>query len=181
MPFHTERLTMRPVAPGDVDSFYRIYSDPDTHRFNPAGPLGSLKEAQVRMDNWLSHWQQRGFGNMAIALRNAPDEVIGYGGLSVREFAGRPVNNLGYRFATHAWGQGLATEFARFAVRYGFEICLLAGIDAAVRQHHLASQRVLQKAGLKQCGEVQDVPDAPASLMFHISRAMWLASQDTPQ
>lgn len=177
----TERLVMRPVAAQDRDPLFRIYGDPATNTFNPIGPLTSLAETQLLLDKWMTHWQQYGFGNMALSRRGAPQDIIGFGGFGVGEFAGRPVNNLGYRLATHAWGQGLATEFACAMVRYGFEACGLQVIDAAVRDNHLASQRVLEKAGLSVNGHVYDLPDAPASLTFQITLAQWRAAQGTPQ
>jgi len=177
----SERLAMRPVVAQDRETLMRIYGDPATNSFNPAGPLANLDEAQQLLDRWIAHWQQHGFGNMALTQRDAPHAILGFGGLTLREFGGRPVNNLGYRLATHAWGQGLATEFARAMVRYGFEECGLQVIDAAVRANHLASQRVLEKAGFTVNGNVYDVPDAPASLTFAITRAQWRAAQGTPQ
>jgi len=177
----SERLLMRPVVAQDREMLMRIYGDPATNTFNPAGPLESLDEAQLLLDRWLAHWQRYGFGNVALTQRHAPDEILGFGGLSVREFGGKPVDNLGYRLAPHAWGQGLATEFTRTMVRYGFEECGLQVIDAVVRANHVASQRVLEKAGFSVNGHVYDVPDAPASLTFAITRAQWRDAQGTPQ
>ncbi|WP_313570985.1 GNAT family N-acetyltransferase [Pantoea piersonii] len=177
----SERLVLRPVSVQDRDMLMRIYGDPATNTFNPAGPLANLDEAQQLLARWIMHWQQHGFGNMALTLRYAPYETIGFGGFSLREFGGKPVNNLGYRLATHAWGQGLATEFTRTMVRYGFEEYGLEVIDAAVRPDHLASQRVLEKAGFAVNGHVYDVPDAPASLTFQITLAQWRAAQGTPK
>lgn len=177
----TERLVLRPVIGQDREALFRIYGDPATNTFNPAGPLIDLDETQLLLDRWIAHWRLHGFGNMALALRHAPQEVIGFGGFSVREFVGRPVNNFGYRLATQAWGKGLATEFAHTMVRYGFETCGLPVIDAAVRQNHLASQRVLEKAGFSVNGHAFDVPDAPASLTFQLTLAQWRAAQGTPQ
>lgn len=181
MQITTERLALRPVEAQDIDSLYRIYGDPATNAFNPVGPLRNRDEARVLLDNWLAHWQRHGFGNMAIALRSTPQAIIGFGGFGLREFGGRPVNNLGYRLEKDAWGRGLATEFTRIMVRYGFEEYGLPVIDAAVRQDHLASQRVLEKSGFLVNGHVNDVPDAPPSLTFQITLAQWRAAQGTPQ
>ncbi len=139
MPLASERLVMRPIAIQDKDALFRIYGDPTTNTFTPVRPLTSLAEIEQLLDNSIAHWQQHGLGYMTLSLRSAPQDIIGFGGLGVREFAGKPVNNLGYRLAVHAWGQGLATEFARTMVRYGFEDCGLQVIDAAVRENHLAS------------------------------------------
>nr|MBA2813992.1 GNAT family N-acetyltransferase [Candidatus Pantoea persica] len=102
MQITTERLALRPVEAQDIDSLYRIYGDPATNAFNPVGPLRSQDEARVLLDNWLAHWQRQGFGNMVIALRHTTQAIVSFGGFGLREFGGRPVNNLGYRLETGA-------------------------------------------------------------------------------
>lgn len=85
------------------------------------------------------------------------------------------INNPGYRFATQAWGQGLATEFARFAVRYGFEDLALEAVSAVVRSNHLASRKVLTHAGLRYVREIHNVDNAPPSLLYTLARDEWHA------
>ncbi|WP_311790376.1 GNAT family N-acetyltransferase, partial [Pantoea sp. UBA5923] len=82
MPLISERLILRPVSVQDRDTLMRIYGDPATNTFNPAGPLANLDEAQLLLDRWIMHWQQHGFGNMALTRRHAPHEIIGFGGFS---------------------------------------------------------------------------------------------------
>lgn len=137
-----------------MDDLLRIYGDPATNAFNPAGPYPNRAHAEGVMDRWLTHWQAHGFGRWRIALTTAPDETIGFGGLSIRRYADIEINNRGYRFATQAWGQGLATEFARHAVRHGFERLALDAISAVVRGNHLASR------------EIHDVDNTPPSLLY---------------
>jgi len=180
MQLTSSRLFLRPVEPTDVQRLFAIYGDPKTNMFNPAGPFPDLAFAEEVLNRWLAHWQSFPFGNWAICLREHPDEVIGFGGLSVREFAGKPVNNLGYRLAKEAWGNGFATEFARRVIAYGFDECQLPVIDAAVRQDHIASQQVLEKAGLRCYGQVHDVPGAPASLVYELRAQTW-RDQGTPK
>ncbi|HBR7649136.1 GNAT family N-acetyltransferase [Klebsiella pneumoniae] len=84
------------------------------------------------------------------------------------------INNLGYRLSTEAWGKGLATEFAIYAIKFGFDVIKLTEISAVVRENHLASQKVLQKSGLRYVKEIHDVKDAPPSLLYSISVDEWL-------
>jgi ribosomal-protein-alanine N-acetyltransferase len=167
------RLTFRPVRHSDVEDLYRIYGDPATNTFNPAGPYPSLTYTQAVLERWIAQWARDGFGQMAIATRLNPHKIIGFAGLSVREFDGETVNNLGYRFATEAWGQGFATEASLRLTRFGFEELKLKKISAAVRENHLDSLNVLEKSGLRRSGKVTDVKDAPASLVFTITSDQW--------
>ncbi|MGY6027991.1 GNAT family N-acetyltransferase [Phytobacter sp. AG2a] len=173
MHLQTERLILRPVTPSDLDDLFRIYGDPATNNFNPAGPYPDIAHAKAVLSRWLHHWNKYAFGQWAISLNEAPEKVIGFGGLSISTYADITINNLGYRFATEAWGKGLATEFSLLAVRYGFETLTLNAISGVVRPDHLASQKVLTKAGLKYAGEVDDVADEEPSLLYTLKAHEW--------
>jgi len=167
------RLLIRPVICSDADDLFRIYGDPATNTFNPAGPHPDRDHSRDVLSRALSHWKSHGFGTWAISLRERADRIIGFGGLSVRHFADITINNLGYRFSTESWGKGLATEFAIYAVSYGFNTLKLPEISAVVRANHLASQKVLTKAGLRHVRDIHDVENAPASLLFTLSHDEW--------
>ncbi|SNY58951.1 Acetyltransferases, including N-acetylases of ribosomal proteins [Enterobacter sp. CC120223-11] len=114
-----------------------------------------------------------GIGEMAIYECEKPLEIIGFGGISVRPLEHEQTHNLGYRFATAAWGKGLATEFCQRMLDYAFDERQLGRITAVVRPNHLASQRVLLKAGLALRGQVADVANAAPSLFYALSIDEW--------
>lgn len=174
MRVQTKRLYLRPVITSDVDDLFKIYGDPATNTFNPAGPYPDIDYAQMVLDRWIAHWQTHGFGNWAISLLANPEKIIGFGGLGIRSYNDISINNLGYRLATEAWGKGLATEFATCAIKYGFDDIKLTEISAVVRKNHLASQKVLQKTGLKYLKDINDVKDAPPSLLYSLTSNEWL-------
>jgi hypothetical protein len=58
----------------------------------------------------LNHWAEHHFGLWAIAEKEYPEMVLGFGGLSWRIIDGSLRVNLGFRFAQEAWGKGYATE-----------------------------------------------------------------------
>ena len=167
------RLYLRPVSTSDIDDLFRIYGDPATNTFNPAGPYPDIGHARNVMARWLSHWENYRFGNWAISLKENPERIIGFGGLSIISYDDTPIMNLGYRFSTESWGIGLATEFAKYSVWYGFEILKLAEISAVVRPNHLASQRILTKAGLRFSRDIHDVKNEPASMLFTVTLDEW--------
>ena len=169
----TERLCCRPVIAADAPRLFAIYGDPATNQFNPAGPCPDIDHARTLLNKWLSHWQQHGFGMWAIAQHDDTANLLGFGGISIAGYGGVSVNNLGFRFATFAWGKGLATEFAIAAVRYGFMEIGLTTISAKVRPAHLASQKVLLNSGLHFVSTLQDVDSGPPGLCYQLSRAQW--------
>ncbi|AIR87700.1 GNAT family N-acetyltransferase [Pantoea rwandensis] len=176
MLLQTERLLLRPVKECDLIDLYRIYGDPATNTFNPAGPYPDIDYARNVLKHWLRHWSHHGFGCWAIAEKNTPSSLIGFGGLTLRSIELMTVNNLGYRFETAAWGKGYGTEFARFSVAFGFSNLDLQEISATVRAHHLSSQGVLKKSGLRFIREVHDVEKASPSLLYSIKKSDWLGN-----
>ena len=167
------RLYLRRVNASDIDDLFRIYGDPATNTFNPAGPYPDISHARNVMARWLNHWENYRFGNWAISLKENHDRIIGFGGLSIISYDDTPIMNLGYRFSTESWGKGLATEFAKYAVGYGFDVLKLAEISAVVRPNHLASQKILTKAGLRFSRNIHDVKNEPASMLFTVTLDEW--------
>lgn len=174
MQIDTNRLYLRPVLVSDVTDLFKIYGDPATNTFNPAGPYPDIDYAKTVLHRWLDHWQIHGFGNWAISPCDKPEKIIGFGGLSIRSYNDLMINNLGYRFSTDAWGKGLATEFATSAMRYGFTGIKLTEISAVVRADHLASQKVLEKSGMSYIKDIYDIKDAPPSLLYSSTLNEWL-------
>jgi RimJ/RimL family protein N-acetyltransferase len=166
MPRTTERLTLRAPTQDDLASLFAIYGDPSTNRFNPSGPLTRIEQAQSLLDGWLAHWQSKGYGQWAIATRESPLEVIGFGGIDARKYLEVERLNLGYRFAVQAWGQGFATELSQAALEYGFIELQVPEIYAVVRPAHQASIRVLEKVGMQRIDTLDDVPGQAPSLVY---------------
>lgn len=162
----TERLILRPPRPEDLASLFAIYGDPATNQFNPAGPLRELEQAQGMLDKWLLHWAAKGYGQWAIATREVPEDVIGFGGLDARLYLDTERLNLGYRFGVNAWGQGFATEMAQAALDFGFAKLEVVEIFALVRPAHLASIKVLERVGMQRFDTLDDVPGQAPSVVY---------------
>lgn len=177
MYWESERLLYRYTLREDLDDLFRIYGDPETHRFNPMGPWPDRSHAVHSMELRLQSYKDDGFGDWTIFEKARPEKIIGFGGVFRSRFDGHPTNNLGYRFEPDAWGKGYATELSQRAIRYGFEEAGLNIITGVVRENHLASRRVLEKAGLTFLKKVKDLKDLPPSLMYTLTRRDWLAVQ----
>lgn len=68
--------------------------------------------------------------------------------------------DLGYILARDAWGQGYATEIAYTLLHAGFAQLDLQRVFAFCDIHHLASVRVLEKAGLRRETTLYDYREA---------------------
>ena len=166
MPMSSAHLIYRAPAVEDLDRLFAIYSDPQTQLFNPSGPMTEKAQAAALLEGWIEHWQTHGYGWWAIARKELPEHIIGFGGIGLHDFLGVQRVNLGYRFAVEAWGQGFATEMGKAALDFGFSSLKLEDVYGYVRPPHAASIRVLEKIGMHRCGELDDVPGQVPSLMF---------------
>src|SRR5262249_52790796 len=117
---HTERLILRHWREADREPFARMNADPAVMEFFPACLSRAESDAAV---DWIeAHFRQHGFGLFAVEL-GSERAFVGFTGLSVPGFEAHftPCVEIGWRLAAAHWGQGLATEAARAAVRYGFD------------------------------------------------------------
>lgn len=85
----------------------------------------------------------------AVTIR-ATGDLCGTVGLHIAEAHNHA--ELGYWVGVPFWGKGYATEAARAAVAFGFETLRLNRIFAHHFAGNLASQRVLEKIGLRHEG-----------------------------
>ncbi|ADU72599.1 GNAT family N-acetyltransferase [Pantoea sp. At-9b] len=177
MVWESERLLLRYTTHEDLNDLFRIYGNPETHKFNPLGPHSDIEYSKGVLERTLNIYEEHGFGDWTIFEKSNPDKVIGFGGVFISQFDGRKTNNLGYRFEPDAWGKGYATELSRRAIRFGFEEVGLDEIIGVVRANHIASRRVLEKSGLKFLKKIVDSEDLPPNLMFQINRTQWMSDQ----
>jgi RimJ/RimL family protein N-acetyltransferase len=80
---------------------------------------------------------------------------------------------VGWELHPSVWGQGLATEGGRVALRYGFEVVRLERIISAARADNAASRRVMEKCGL--VFQEEFVHQDALVAWYAIDRAIWLA------
>ena len=122
-------------------------ADPAVMEFFPA--CLSRAESDQGVDRIERHFRERGFGLFAVELR-CNGTFIGFIGLNVPRFVAHftPCVEIGWRLAADYWGQGLATEGARAALRHGFESLGLDEIVAFTMPGNVRSRRVMEKLGM---------------------------------
>jgi RimJ/RimL family protein N-acetyltransferase len=140
---------LRPFTLEDVDAHGRIFSDPLVTRYLPRGPYPADKARDIAsrtVSYFIEHWKRYGFGVWAV-LDRASGTLIGQCGLNTLEEA--PEVEVLYLFDRPYWGRGLATEGGQAAVDVGFDSIGLQRIVGLTHPDNVASQRVLQKIGLR--------------------------------
>jgi RimJ/RimL family protein N-acetyltransferase len=145
----THRIWLRRFVPADARLLFELDSDPEVMRFITHGeptPLRQIEEEILpRVLGYYSRTPPQGC--WAAHLRGT-GEFIGWFHLRADRISPREME-LGYRLKRSAWGAGLATEGARALVVKGFSDWQSEKICARTLAGNAASQRVMEKAGLK--------------------------------
>lgn len=147
-PLLTERLLLRPLVEDDLDDLAAVYTHPEVARW--IGPHTHADVAE-ELRRQIGHQAEHGWSLWAVRERES-GRLVGDCGLQPLEHRG-PEVELGYDLHPDVWGRGLATEAARAVVAAAFGPLGLDRIVAVVRPDHVASQRVLEKAGLARVEE----------------------------
>ena len=167
----TERLLLRRPSVTDLEAVVTIHGDPETNRFNPRGP-SSPEQCRLLLDVWQEHWQCHGFGYWAVSSRTHPSEVIGFGGVVLKEVAGQSCLNLYFRFCPPCWGLGYATELGRTSLRLAFHALKRDRVRALVRISNSPSRKALERLGMTAVGQYSDGPSSEGSLIYEAMRPL---------
>lgn len=143
----TERLLLRMYKPEELEIVYKMLADKNVTRFYPPGFTITRENVLASMPLRLEKWRERGFAQLGV-FEKKNENLIGYCGLQY--FDNTPEVEIYYGFFQNAWGKGYATEAARAMLRFGFENTNLDKIVAGTHPGNTASQKVLQKIGLKK-------------------------------
>jgi ribosomal-protein-alanine N-acetyltransferase len=146
-PIITARLQMRPLRHGDLDALSEIYQHPLVTQWIG---LYARQDVAREIAQQIEHQGSSGWSFWAVEDRDS-GRLIGDCGLQPLEHHG-PEVELGYDLHPSRWGHGLATEAAGEVIGQGLGRLGLEHIVAVVKPTNRASQRVLEKAGLRHAG-----------------------------
>lgn len=165
----TERLTLRPFAPADLDALAAIYADPDVMR-SISGGVRTRERTAADIAAYRAEWRDHGHGVWAVTetetatTETATGQLLGMCGFVARA-------ELGYIFGPFAWGRGVTTEAARACLRFGFERLDYDVIGAGALKDNRASLRILEKLGMRPVPNAYY--DGHGGAYFALARAEW--------
>ncbi len=144
-----------------------LNGDPEVMRYIGTGAAQTPSQVGFWLECMLAD-ARHGFANpeapaglpgWLVAIKRDTQAFIGMGILAMfpaahatavgAAYCPTPCIEVGYRFAQPFWGRGFASETADALVRYGYETMGLSRIVAIADVRNHASNRVLEKAGLK--------------------------------
>ena len=142
----TERLMLRRWRDDDREPFAAMNADAEVVE-HLQGPL-SRERSDDFLDRIEAHWAEHGWGLWAIEVPSVA-RFIGYVGLWPADFLpSGPAVEVGWRLAREHWGHGYATEAAREALRFGFEVVGLDEIVSFTVPQNARSRAVMERIGL---------------------------------
>jgi len=162
MIFESEHLKCRRWVPDDFDALLSVYSDREAMRWVGDGEPISRKECEEWFKVTASNYAKRGYGMFALVGRDSA-QVIGFAGLV--HPGGQSEPEIKYALLRAHWGHGLATEAVKQLIYYGLSVHHLTHIIATVAPGNVASQRVLEKAGMVLASE-RPHEDGSKTLVF---------------
>ena len=134
----TARLTLTPVAVGDMDDLTALWADAEFTRHIMGRGL-SEEEVWFRLLRDIGHWQARGYGNWSIRETDTGAYVGSVGVLDYRREIDPPFDapELGWGVAPGFQGRGYAAEALTAALTWtdrrleGRTVCMISPENAA--------------------------------------------------
>jgi ribosomal-protein-alanine N-acetyltransferase len=142
----TERLILRPLTMADVDGVWVYASDPEVTRFT----IFDCHTNRRITEEWLKSAIESSAGeSLLFGIEHREHSKI-IGSCAIRAWD-RQHNRaeMGWALARAYWNQGYATEAVRALIGFGFEHLKLNRLQALCVPAHIASRRVMEKAGMQ--------------------------------
>jgi len=154
-----DRLILRDFAPDDLPAVHAFRSDPETIPFMSDQPEpATLAQSSEWLDGAIRYnaLRPREGYNLAIATKT-PDRVIGWIGFGNSSRHPGPEHfGVGYMLLSTEWGKGYATEALTAAIAFMTDTLGGDSVWAWCFAANGASERVMQKAGMRFAREFAD-------------------------
>ena len=149
MVLETGRLVLRRLEESDFDAWTAVLGDPEVMYAYEHG--FSADEVRQWIDRQKERYAAYGFGLWA-AVEKASGELIGDCGITMQDWCGREVPEIGYHLRRDKWHQGFAIEAAIACKEYAFTVLGFREIYSIIRENNLPSQRVALRNGMSVRG-----------------------------
>jgi RimJ/RimL family protein N-acetyltransferase len=146
----TPRLKLRPIAESDVEALWPFVSDPGFPAMMSWEAHRDRAETRAFIRGQIDALAGGSILSWAIEHKGSTVGLIGLNGITWRQLAWRVDRaELGYWLGPPCWGQGLMSEAALAATRFGFEALGLHKITVGCAEANAGSRRVIEKVGFR--------------------------------
>lgn len=153
----TPRLTGERPEPRHASELAPVLAQPEVAAWLWPGALGGPRtpeQAAELVTADAAAWERDGWGPWVVRDRR-DGTVVGRAGLARTVIEGEPVVELAWLLSAERWGQGLASEIAREAVRAAFEHLGLEELVAVTLVGNHASRGVMRRLGMEEERELE--------------------------
>lgn len=172
----TDRLRFATWVQEDWKDFQRLATDPLVVRYLGNGVPWTEERVREFVNRQCESSEKRGFCLWKLLPKDG-DTLLGICGL--QQLAEGPDVEIGWWLAPSHWGQGLATEAARQALAYGFEVANLDRVVAIAQAANRDSLRVMEKIGMRF--EREGMHRGLRVVLYTISRESYFAGKEKAQ
>ena len=141
----TQRLLLRRFTDDDRETVARWNADPLFTR-HLSGPQ-SREQSDATFDRWQRHWDERGFGLLAVTWKETGELVGRTGPQYHRMWSADP--EVGWALDPAWWGRGLATEAGEASVAWAFGELGFGRVVSITTEENAASRNVMRKLGFE--------------------------------
>lgn len=169
----TERLSLRPLAPEDLEPHFAMMQDPRVAAFLTLD--GRPPDGQMHWRSFASmigHWRIRGYGFFSVFERSSGDWV---GRVGPWNPGGWPGIECGWGIDPSRWGKGYAGEAAIASINWIFmQRPDLDRIISLIVPANAKSQAVAAKIGETKSGETFAISSEIVADIWAADRDDWL-------
>ena len=148
-------MLLRGWRESDLAPFAALNADPVVMEHFPSTMSRERSDAIV-LERVLPMFEARGFGWWAVEVPGVAP-FVGFVGLLEPSFEAwfTPCVEVGWRLSREHWGHGYATEAARVAMAYGFDVVGLDEIVSFTVPANRRSVAVMERLGMRYAGEFE--------------------------
>jgi RimJ/RimL family protein N-acetyltransferase len=169
------RVRLRRWEERDREPFAELNADPVAMQYFPSTLTREQSDAVI--DRLQAAIDERGWGFWCLEVGGG---CVGFTGLAIPSFDApfMPAIEIGWRMLPRYWGRGLATEAARLALAWGFDVLEAREIVAFTVPANARSLAVMDRLGMRRdpAGDFEH-PRIPVGhplrrhVLYRISRA----------
>ncbi|ARS35879.1 GNAT family N-acetyltransferase [Pontibacter actiniarum] len=165
--FETERLYLRPTSYEDAAFIFELMNTPQWLRYIGDRNVTSVEAAKEHIKrNMIPQLERLGYSNYTV-MTKADGRKVGACGLYDRK--GLEGIDIGFAFLPQYAGQGYGFEAADELKKAAFGCFGLKELNAITTKENTASQKLLEKLGLRFSKLVRLADDAEELLLYQLS------------
>jgi len=176
----TERLLLRKLTLDDAEDMFEYASDPEVTKYLVWVAHQDIEDSREFLKSVLDRYRKGLVASWGV-VHKLDEKLIGTCGyiswLPHGDLGKHARAELGFALSRKYWGQGLMPEAVREVITFGFRKMQLNRIQATCEVENLASERVLEKVGMKFEGVLREYMYAKGAYrdlkMFSILRSEW--------